>query len=203
MTLRLHDVSKAYGPVLALHPTSLALGSGQAVLLRGANGAGKSTLLALVVGLCRPTTGQVSLGGVPVAKARARLGYVPEGPAFDPRQTVRGLLSLCAALAGGDVAATEARLHLGEHREAALGTLSRGVRQRVALAQALLHAPALLVLDEPLTALDEDAQRRVVHALHEEKARGATLLIASHRGDAFAGLFDRTAVLEKGQLTWA
>lgn len=191
----------------ALRGVDLVVGRGEAVMLLGANGAGKSTLLWLLAGLRRPTAGVVRLlGRAPQdPRARAALGLLPERPAL-PDGTVAGVLAQAARLhgLGGEAEARVAEV-LGQlGLEAAAGarttTLSQGLRQQVALARALLPAPAVLLLDEPLANVDADAVPRVLAAVDAARRRGAAVLVATHRPADWAPVCERAARLDAGRL---
>lgn len=193
------------GGVVALRSVDLAVAGGEAVTLLGANGSGKSTLLGVLAGLVRPSSGTARLFGTSVddPESRRRLGYTPENPALPPRATPYDLLVRAARLSGRSDAPDRARdalerLDLAADAGRALGLLSQGTRERVALALALVHAPDLIVLDEPLTGLDVGGRARVVDVLAAEKARGASILVATHWPDALAALTDRAVVLRDG-----
>lgn len=208
-------VAKSYsdGPfasaVVALHPTDLVVAEGECVALIGRNGAGKSTLLALIAGLLRPSAGVARLFGRDAREARARaaLGYVPEAPALGD-EPVRAIVTAGARWAGRSAAeavsaadAWIARFELTAVAERSAAALSAGTRQRVALALALVHKPAILVLDEPLTGLEGVGAAPILAALVEARARGAAIVVATHDLRPWIGLCDRIAILAGGHLT--
>lgn len=195
----LERVSKRYGrrEPLVLDGVSLALEPGTITLLRGRNGTGKTTLLRILVGATRRTTGAV--------RRPATVGYVPErfppGLRFSPRQylghlsRIRGQRDRAAALLE--------RFGLGEQVDLPLSTLSKGTRQKVAVAQALLADPELLVLDEPWTGLDAAAQAELFGVLTEARERGARVVLADHGDAATAVRPDRRVSLRDGGLVEA
>ncbi len=196
------------GPVDALRGVDLEVAAGQIVTVLGANGSGKSTLLAILAGLIHPTHGEVHVLGAPWGDpaARARLGYLPEAPRMPPRHTPRGLLSVAARLSGAADDAVPTwltRMGLAPVSGARIGTLSQGTRKRLALALALAHGPRLLLLDEPLGALDAPGRDVTLAALTEARARGATVLVTTHWPEPFAPLADATLRLTRGVLETA
>jgi ABC-2 type transport system ATP-binding protein len=180
---------KHYGPLQALDGLDLRLGHGRVCAMVGPNGAGKTTTLRAMAGIVRPTAGTVRVRGHdvvadPVA-ARRHLAWVPHDAALFDALTVREHLELTAT--AWDVAdwrvpadALLARFELTDKADAPAHALSRGMRQKVALACAALHRPDLLMLDEPMTGLDPRAIRTFKAWVREEAERGAVVLISSH-----------------------
>lgn len=196
-------------PRAALYPTDLVVAEGECVALIGRNGAGKSTLLALIAGLLRPSAGVARLFGVDAREARARtaLGYVPEAPALG-HEPVIAILTAGARWSGRSAAEAAAaaerwiaRFDLAAVASQPASSLSAGTRQRVALALALVHDPAVLLLDEPLTGLDAVGQAPVLAALADARARGAALVVATHELGPWIGRCDRIALVADGRLT--
>lgn len=195
------------GARVALRRVDLVLRQGDGLALVGPNGAGKSTLLLLLAGLRRPTAGELRVHGLPpdAPEARRALGILPERPALPRGPTVRAALETWARLhllpdVGRRVEETLDRLRLSELAHHRVGELSQGGRQRLALARALVHGPALLLLDEPLANLDPDAARVVLEVLAEERARGVTLLVATHRLADLAPVCPQVASMSEGTL---
>jgi ABC-2 type transport system ATP-binding protein len=182
-------LSKWYGQVIGLNDVSLTIGGGVTGLL-GPNGAGKSTLLKLMTGQLKPSKGSLKVLGGPVwsnPEAYLRLGLCPEQDAFYERMT--GLEWLCALLrlhGYGDADAKSAamaaleRVDLIEAANKRIGAYSKGMRQRVKLAQAIAHEPDLLVLDEPLSGMDPLARRRTIKLLRNWAAAGKNVVVSSH-----------------------
>jgi ABC-2 type transport system ATP-binding protein len=179
--------------------------------LLGENGAGKSTLVRLLLGFILPTSGTLRvLGEERVRLAHPRVGYLHERPTFEPRFTAREHLSYFAVLAGmrGAVAASRSdelleRVHLTSAASKRTGTYSKGMLQRLAIAQALLTAPDLLILDEPTSGLDPLAQwemRQIIAALHRE---GKTIFLCSHYLAEVEALCDTVGILRRGRLVRA
>ena len=186
VSVRISEVSKTYGPVRALRSVSLTLSSGRVTALLGPNGAGKSTLLSLVGALTRPTSGRVEHVGVATRSAvRASLGWLGHDGLLYPDLTGMENVRLSAQLhrcAPGAVEAVRARFDLSAFADRPVRTCSRGQRQRIALARALVHTPRLVLLDEPTTGLDAAGVARLQGVVGEEAARGATVLVVTHDG---------------------
>ena len=175
----------------------------------GPNGSGKTTLLKMAVGLVRPTAGGVELfdRSSSHAEVRRRVGFLPENPSFSHSCTAVELLRSLGELSGlrGRAATRRVndsleRLGLGGAAERRLSTYSRGMLQRFGIAQALVHDPDLLILDEPLSALDPVGRRLVVDLLMELRGEGKAILFSSHLLGAIEGACDEIAVLIKGRL---
>lgn len=198
-------VAKRFGAVAALRDISLALEAGESVLVVGRNGAGKSTLLRIAAGIARPTSGSVAVAGGKAGAARARVGYLGHCGFLHDHLTARENLVLAARLF--DVADANARASLWLDRvglrrvaDRAVGGFSRGMRQRLALARALLHEPAVVLLDEPESGLDVEGRAMLAETLRGVRARHATLVVVSHRLDDALPLVDRVVVLERGSV---
>ena len=202
-------LTKVYaGGTAALRDLTLTIERGESFALLGENGAGKSTLVRLLLGFIAPTSGTLRvLGEERVTLAHPRVGYLHERPTFEPRFTAREHLSYFAALADmrGAVAASRRdelleRVQLTSVANKRIGTYSKGMLQRLAIAQALLTAPDLLVLDEPTSGLDPLAQwemRQIIAALHRE---GKTIFLCSHYLAEVEALCDRVGILRRGRL---
>lgn len=193
----------------ALAGIELALAPGDALALAGPNGSGKSTLLALAAGLERPTQGSVLVFGQEVGTraARRRIGYAPDACPFPGELSARAVLDLLGALNGLERrerrrAAEEALERVGLAREArhALGGLSFGMRRRFVLAQALFHRPDLVLLDEPTAGLDAEGYVALDECLRALRARGATLVLASHEVSDLKEYCTRACVLVGGRI---
>jgi Cu-processing system ATP-binding protein len=204
-TIELDRVAKRYGAVEALRDVSFTLPQGGRVALVGHNGAGKTTLMKLMLGLVRPTAGRLSvLGQDPAegaAEARRRLGWLPENVTFNPALTGREILRFFARLKGEPAASADAlldRVGLGAAARRRIGTYSKGMRQRLGLAQALLGAPRALLLDEPTTGLDPEVRQGLYDILAELAGRGTTVLLSSHALEELEGRVDRVIILDHG-----
>ncbi len=211
------DVSKRYGAVLssrgvqALDGVSLAVERGEVFGLVGPNRAGKSTLVKLLLSLCRPTSGRITRFGRPGSDRQtlARVGYIHESQALPRYWHAEGLLHYYGALSG--MAGRTVRQRSGEllkqvgladRRREPIGRYSKGMLQRLALAQALLNEPELLVFDEPTEGMDLLARRLVFEAIEQQREGGRTVLLVSHSLWDIERLCDRVAVLREGRLVF-
>ncbi len=209
--LALRAVTVRFGATVALDAVDLEVASGAVTALVGPNGAGKTTALRLAAGLVRPAAGAVRVFGLdPVARpagARRRLGLLPDRPALPPYLTVRELLELRGAAWGLSRAAVAGRrrrlageLALEGLEDLRCGALSHGQAQRAALAAVLLPEPPLLLVDEPMTALDLAGQRLVAAALARRAARGCAVVLTTHTVSHVAALADRVVALSRGRV---
>ena len=207
--IELEGVTKRYGARAALDAVNLTLEEGGALGLLGPNGAGKTTTLRLLLGFCRPTRGRVRLRGHDPMDpdARTGLGYLPERLAVPGRTKVRGFLRLHARLAGrtgsdADREADEAMERVGVSDRAGdrLASLSKGLRQRVGFAQALLGPPSLVLLDEPTTGLDPIGIRDAREWIQGAREQGCTVLVSSHVLSEVERVCDRVAILHEGSV---
>jgi ABC-2 type transport system ATP-binding protein len=201
-------VSKWYGPVLALNQVTLELTGGITGLV-GANGAGKSTLLRMANGQLRPTLGRVTVRGTDAWDWRARrlVGYCPDADAFyedlSGRRFVWVMARLCGYTRAEATRRTEAVLERVGMRDRAgrkLRGYSKGMRQRVKLAQALLHDPELLILDEPLSGIDPIGRQELLDLFQSLAAQGKCLLISSHELEALEKLTSHVAIMARGRI---
>lgn len=208
--LQARDLGRGEGSRLRVAGVSLELARGQALGLLGVNGAGKSTTLALLAGVLRPTAGQVKVAGLDLQRqprlAKRHLGLVPERPPLYPNLTVDENLDFAARLHGlGGRALAAARkrvkrqLELEHFGRRLAGRLSKGMGQRVAIAQALLHDPQVLILDEPTAGLDP-AQARALRELLAELRPRRALVLASHILLDVERLCDEVLVLRAGRV---
>ena len=211
--IAVEHVTKRFGrraeAVTALTDVSLEVRRGEVVGLLGRNGAGKTTLVKTILGLLRPAEGTVRLfGGDPSdVDTHRRLGYSPEEPNFPRYLTPRQSLAFCGALSGlrGDAlrTAVERQLDAAELRPVAgrqARQLSKGMTQRLSLAQAFLHGPELLILDEPTADLDPIGRRQVRDAIEAFRAGGGTVLLNSHLLSEVERVCDRVAIIHQGRL---
>jgi heme ABC exporter ATP-binding subunit CcmA len=203
-------LSRRYGAVRALDGVDLVLQPGDVFLLLGPNGAGKSTLLRALAGLLRPTSGTIRIAGRELTRdepeARRAVGLLSHQSLLYDELTLRENLELVATLY--DLPRPEVQVHtalaeqgLEDRADSRPRQLSRGLLQRAALARALLHKPALLLLDEPFTGLDTPASQRLDAQLRELVAGGTTLMIVTHHASEAWELATRVGVLRHGK--WA
>lgn len=209
LVIDLQDVGKRYRDKNALNGLDLQVYAGESLVLIGHNGAGKTTLMKMLLGLTRPTQGAIRvLGGDPQdtssAEQRALVGYLPENVAFSPSMTGREVLAFYARLKGVPTGDCPGLLDtVGLHKEAwgrRVGTYSKGMRQRLGLAQAMLGNPKLLILDEPTTGLDPSLRHQFYGLLAKLRASGVTLLISSHALNEVEAHADRIVILRQGEM---
>ncbi len=206
--LELAGVSRRHGARVALADFDLKVERGEVLALLGVNGAGKSTALRLAAGVLRPDLGVVRVDGHDYARApqaaRSRLGYLPERPPLYADMRVADFLAFCARLRGlrgvrDAVESALARCDLLEVRTRLVANLSKGFRQRVGLAQALIHDPPLLLLDEPAAGLDP-VQTHRFHELILALAPERAIVLSTHHLDEARKLATRVAILHGGRL---
>jgi ABC-2 type transport system ATP-binding protein len=201
-------VSKWYGAVMGVNQVTLELRGGITGLV-GANGAGKTTLMRLITGHLRPDLGSVRVGGLDAWGSAAKwlVGYCPEVDAFYEEMSGRQFVEAMARLYG--YPAREARrraefvlerVGMAERADRRLAGYSKGMRQRIKLAQALLHDPPLLVLDEPLSGIDPVGRSRLVALFQELAGEGKCLLISSHELEELEKLTEHVAIMARGRI---
>jgi ABC-type multidrug transport system ATPase subunit len=199
--------------VTALEGADLDVPRGAAVALAGPNGSGKSTLLALLAGRLAPTAGRVTVLGLDPARRRGRralrrrVGYLPQEIALDPEMTGAETLALLAALHGvpwrrrrAQAAALAAAWGLEEHLRRRVETYSGGLKRRLHLAGGEVHEPELLLLDEPTAGLDAAGRELVWRRVADLRARGGTVLVATHDLDAAGRRCDLVVILDRGRV---
>lgn len=209
--VELKGVTRRFGDVLAVDDLSLEVVPGEVFGLLGPNGAGKTTAVRMISGLLQPTEGSLRVAGIDVAKdpliARRRIGYVPDGAPLYPNLSPRQHLMLVGRLHGMEekplVAETERLIEclgLTGRIDDPVGDFSRGMRQKSALACALVHRPELLILDEPLSGLDAPTAAMFKEVLRSWGECGGAVLYTSHLLDVVERVCDRMAVLADGRL---
>ncbi len=191
----------------AVSDVSITVEAGTIHGLLGPNGAGKTTTLKMLLGLVRPTAGTFEVLGADSTKpsGRRRLGFLPEQPYFPIHLTARQAMRFYAALAGVDAATAAeqttsllARVGLADAERTELSKFSRGMLQRLGIAQALLGTPAVVILDEPASGLDPVGQRDVRNIMLELRAEGVTVLLSSHQLSEVEAVCDRVTILNRG-----
>ena len=205
--IRLENLTKHYGSTVAVDGLTLEVETGEILGLLGPNGAGKSTTLYMLSGLVRPTSGTVTLFGRELRKhfleIIPRVGVLVENPAFYDHLTVFKNLLLLSRLAGKNVTIDRTLDLVGllEVSSVKAGHLSRGMRQRLGLAQAFLTEPDLLILDEPTSGLDVEHTQEILRLLRRLKEEaGVTIVLSSHMMQEVESLCDRVAVINHGKL---
>ncbi len=206
-TVVAYNVSCSFGGLIAVSDVSVAIGPGVTALL-GPNGAGKSTLLRMLSGQLAPTTGQIwTAGGDPRidAAARGRIGLVPQQDGVFEREKALDVVTLAAVLSKVDNPAETARWALNEVEldpdlERPIGAFSKGMRQRVKIAQALVHNPTVFMMDEPLNGLDPRQRRQMIQLFHRLGEHGRTVIVSSHVLEEVERFGSRVVVIAKGRL---
>jgi ABC-2 type transport system ATP-binding protein len=208
--LRALGLRKRYRGVEALAEVDLEVAEGELVGLLGPNGAGKSTLVKIACGLVHPTAGRAEVCGHPAgsAPARASLGYLAELFRFPGWSRADEVLELHQRLTGSRGGAPERaelleRVGLAGARDRQVEAMSKGMQQRLGIAQALIGAPRLLLLDEPTSALDPAGRRTVRRLLEELRARGTSVLLNSHLLSEIELVCDRVVILDHGRVVAA
>lgn len=204
--IRAVNITKRFGRVRAVSDVSFQLDEGAALALWGSNGAGKTTLIRCILGVIR-FKGRANVGGMDVRRrgrrARSLIGYVPQELAFHDDARLGSALAFFAGIRRTPYENARASLELvglAGHERKRVRDLSGGMKQRLALAVALLSDPPLIILDEPTSNLDASGRGEVVETLQRLRQRGKTLLFASHRPDEIVALADRVLVMEQGQI---
>lgn len=208
--IEVHQLTKKYGDRTAINKLNFSVARGEILGFLGQNGAGKTTTMKILTGFMPATSGTASIGGFDVfenpIEVKRRIGYLPETPPVYPELLVYEYLSFVADLKG--VAKTDKRkridkaielCQLGEVRRRLIGNLSKGYRQRVGLAQALIHDPEVLILDEPTVGLDPKQvteARNLIKGLRKEK----TVIYSTHILSEVAATCDRIIVIDKGNI---
>ncbi len=203
--VEIQGVSQRYGSMTVLHDLNLNLGEGEVLGLFGHNGAGKTTSMKLILGLLAPSDGQVKvLGRAPNdPQVRRQLGYLPENVTFYPQLSGRETLRHFARLKGaalGQVDELLEQVGLAHAADRRVKTYSKGMRQRLGLAQALLGEPRLLLLDEPTVGLDPIATQDLYQLIDRLRQRGTSIILCSHVLPGVEAHINRAAILAKGRL---
>lgn len=207
MKVELKNVSKRLNDVTVLEDISLTLESGTIYGLKGKNGCGKTMLMRMMAGLIYPTSGTVSIDGEILHKDIATprsIGILIENPAFLPGYTGQRNLELLAGLTGKadrtQIAKTMSRVGLDPNDKRTYRKYSLGMKQRLGIACALMECPDLILLDEPINAIDEKGVPKIWEALQEEKQRGALIVLACHDTEELTSLADQIITIEEGKV---
>lgn len=207
----LREVSRAYGRSFALHRVSMQLEAGTTTLLLGGNGAGKTTLLNILATLDAPSSGEILYDALPWQRfasiGRQHIGWVAHDALVYDELTGAENLRFYADLYGlADAGAIAerwlARVGLSEFADRRVSAYSRGMRQRLSIARALLHEPRLVLLDEPLTGLDRDGRQAMAELIAELRDQGRIVVMITHDLGLDPGVVDRLAILRRGSLTY-
>ena len=211
MSIEANAVTKAYRTVVAVHELSFAAGAGEVIGLLGPNGAGKTTAIRVLTTILEPTAGTFSVAGIPhtrPAQIRARIGVLPESAGYPDQQTGEEYLRFFARLYGQSRASARSTaaallrdVGLADRQASPIATYSRGMRQRLGIARALVNDPAVVFLDEPTLGLDPAGQEqilRVVDRLASERA--ATVVLSTHLLAEVEKVCSRVLILNRGRL---
>ena len=209
--VELKGVTKRYNELVAVNNINLTLEKGEIFALLGPNGSGKSTTLKMLLGLVQQTAGEVNVLGLDVQKnlveVKKQVGYVPESPAIYEFLTGIEYLDFIGDIYG--MAADEKKLRINEYLKALqlegregdmINSYSDGMKKKISLISAFLHKPKLLILDEPLNALDPRSARIVKDFLHELKNQGVTTILSTHVLEIAEALCDRIAIMYQGNI---
>ncbi len=205
-TVSLQGLTKFYGPSLGVEDITFDAYPGQVLGLLGPNGSGKTTILRMVLGLLKITRGSAHVFGIDVTTAsphwRQRVGYLPGELSLYENLTVQEYLDYFQALRGGNYRSRMAALceQLGLNPTKDIADLSKGTKQKVAVVQAFMHEPELLILDEPTSGLDPIIQHEFEGIIEAERQRGTTVILSSHVMSEVERLADRVAIITKGHL---
>jgi len=207
--IELEHLTRRYGELIAVDDLSFTIGRGEVVGLLGHNGAGKTTVMKMLTGFLEPTSGAIRIADLQVGRdtraIQARIGYLPENCPLWPEMTVIDFLEYQAALhgvpekrRGAAVAKAIRRTELKERASESIQTLSRGYRQRVGVAQAILHEPDIVILDEPTNGLDPT---QILHMrdLIRELARSATVIVSTHILQEVQAVCQRVVIMRSGR----
>jgi len=208
--IRIENLVKTFGAKRAVDGVSFSVERGEVLGFLGPNGAGKSTTMRMITGFYPPSSGKVTVGGHDVAdaplQAKRLIGYLPENAASYPDMTVRGFLEFCAEMRGMDAAARRKalarvveRCFLESVLEQSIDTLSKGYKHRTCLAQALIHDPEVLVLDEPTDGLDPN-QKHEVRNLIRELGKTKAVVFSTHILEEVDAACSRAIIIDRGRI---
>ncbi len=208
--IEITSLSKHFGPKVAVDNLSLTVQKGQVLGFLGPNGAGKSTTMRMITGYLPPTAGAITIGGVDMLddpnQAKAKIGYLPESAPLYADMTVEGFLAFAAALRGLNGSAKKAAVDkaistcfLEKVRTQSIDTLSKGYRHRTCLAQAIIHDPEVLILDEPTDGLDPN-QKDVVRNLIKEMGKTKAIIFSTHILEEVEACCTRAVIIDQGRV---
>ncbi|MBJ8060055.1 ABC transporter ATP-binding protein [Bacillus cereus] len=204
MKLEIKNVTKSFNGKIAVNNFSMELQAGECVGLIGPNGAGKSTLIKVISDITNPTAGEVLLNGIKISKMKSEIGYLPQYPNFFHWMTARETLTFMGQLSGlkkeelsKSIPKMLEKVGLKEEENAKVSTFSGGMKQRLGIAQALLHKPSLIVMDEPVSALDPIGRREVLNLIEEIK-KDTTILLSTHILSDAEEICERFVIIKDG-----
>ena len=209
--IEIRDLTKKYGDFVAVDGLSLTAGAGEILGFLGPNGAGKTTTIRIIAGLSLPTSGVVRVNGIDVVadpvRAKSALGYIPDRPYLDEKLTGRELLHFVADLYRTEWRTAEPRavellryFGLGDWIDARIENLSHGMKQKLVIVAALVHDPAVLIIDEPMVGLDAFAQRQVKLLFRRLADEQRTIFLTTHTLSVAEAVCDRIAILNRGRI---
>ncbi|TPV41002.1 ABC transporter ATP-binding protein [Bacillus dicomae] len=204
MKLEIKNVTKVFKRKIAVNNFSMELQAGECVGLIGPNGAGKSTLIKVISDIIHPTAGEVLLNGIKISKMKSEIGYLPQYPNFFHWMTARETLTFMGQLSGlkkeelsKSIPKILEKVGLRGEENAKVSTFSGGMKQRLGIAQALLHKPSLIVMDEPVSALDPIGRREVLNLIEEIK-KDTTILLSTHILSDAEEICERFVIIKDG-----
>jgi ABC-2 type transport system ATP-binding protein len=208
--VRAERLRKTFGPIIAVDDISLNVAKGEVLGFLGPNGAGKSTTMKILTGFLEPDSGRATICGINVDEdpkaAKAQLGYLPEGAPTYGEMTPLAFLRFVGRVRGFDGSANDAKISLAVERtglgrvlEQRIDTLSKGYKRRVGLAQAILHDPPVLIMDEPTDGLDPN-QKHLVRQLITEMAKDKAIIVSTHILEEVEAVCTRAVVIDRGRI---
>ena len=204
MKLEIKNVTKSFKGKIAVNNFSMELQAGECVGLIGPNGAGKSTLIKVISDITNPTAGEVLLNGIKISKMKSEIGYLPQYPNFFHWMTARETLTFMGQLSGlkkeellKSIPKMLEKVGLKGEENTKVSTFSGGMKQRLGIAQALLHKPSLIVMDEPVSALDPIGRREVLNLIEEIK-KDTTILLSTHILSDAEEICERFVIIKDG-----
>ncbi|KQU23153.1 ABC transporter ATP-binding protein [Bacillus sp. Leaf13] len=205
MKLEIKNVTKKFKEKTAVNNFSMELQSGECVGLIGPNGAGKSTLIKVIADIIDPSRGEVLLGGKKISKMKREIGYLPQYPNFFQWMTAKETLTFMGQLSGikkeeltRSIPEIMSKVGLSGEENSKVRTFSGGMKQRLGIAQALLHKPSLIVMDEPVSALDPIGRREVLNIIEEIK-KETTILLSTHILSDAEEICERFVIIKNGE----
>jgi ABC-2 type transport system ATP-binding protein len=210
--IRMHGVTKRYGDFTAVQPLDLHVPRGELFGFLGPNGAGKTTTIRMLAGVLQPSDGRIEIGGIDLqrepVRAKRQVGYIPDRPSVYEKLTGGEFLRFVSGLWGGDDAATQLRadellqlFDLHAWKDTLIESYSHGMRQKLLISSALVHAPDLIIVDEPMVGLDPKGARQIKDLLRAFTEQGGTVFLSTHTLEVAEALCDRIAILHRGEIS--